>query len=312
MFETSNILSEINSYAAGDFNSFVGACENRYNTMLERIAEQIPHDDEKMVVLLAGPSSSGKTTTAGKLMNRFKANGRAAYRISLDDFYLEEKSAPLSADGTPDFETVHALDLTLIEKTVGDLLSTGESDVPVFDFGTRRRSNNPNHLSLNDGDVVIIEGLHALNPAITDLLPQNRLFKLYVSVSTRIYDDEGEVVLSKRDLRLVRRTVRDFKHRSSSVADTFDIWPSVISGENKYLFPFEDRADVKLNSFFSYEPCVIRDEAVRILEKLPDNNEHYEKCARLIENLQKFVPLPDSVMPRDSLLREFSGVQYSE
>ena len=280
--------------------------------MLESIAERIPRGDKNMIVVLAGPSSSGKTTTANKLMSHFAVNGRSAYRVSLDDFYLEEKCAPLSEDGTPDFETVDALDLALIEKTVNNLLTTGESDVPIFDFGTRRRSENPNHYILNDGDVVIFEGLHALNPVITDLFPQDRLFKLYVSVSTRIYDDEGEVVLSKRDLRLIRRTVRDFKHRSSSVGDTFDIWPSVISGENKYLFPFEDRADVKLNSFFPYEPCVIRDEAVNILKELPENSEHYEKCASLIENLQKFVPLPESVMPRDSLLREFSGVQYTE
>jgi uridine kinase len=307
MSGTTNNLSDINRLAAEDANAFVEACEQRYNTMLGNIAETIPHDDEIMIVMLAGPSSAGKTTTANKLMSRFAEKGKAARRVSLDDFYLEEQRAPLSENGVPDFETVYALDLPLIEKTVRNILSTGESELPLFDFKTHRRGVNPQRLSLKNGDVVIFEGLHALNPVITDMFSQKSLFKLYVSVSTRIYDDEGEVVLSKRDIRLIRRTVRDHKHRSSPVADTFDIWSSVISGENKYLFPFEDRADVKLNSYFPYEPCVIRDEAICVLKELPENSVHYNKCESLIHNLEKFVALPQSLMPRDSLLREFSG-----
>lgn len=302
-----NILSEVNGCAKNDAVRFVGACEANYNKVLEGIAEQIPHETENRIVMLAGPSASGKTTTANKLLTRFAAKGISAYRVSLDDFYLEENRAPLSADGAPDFESVYALDLPLLGRTVGNLLSARESDLPAFDFNTRRRSARSSRLSLKDGDVVIFEGLHALNPVITDLFERNRLFRLYVSFSTRFYDDDGEVVLSKRDMRLLRRTVRDRKHRDSPVAATFDSWPSVVSGEDKYLFPFEDRADIRLNSFFPYEPCVLRDEAVRILSALPRSSAHFEKCASLIANLERFVPLPQSIMPPDSLLREFSG-----
>ncbi len=305
MLDELNIISDINSHAAGNPRAFADACEKRYNSAIGGLADIIPHHGENVVVMLAGPSSSGKTTTAGKLMSRLSENGISAYKISLDDFYLEEKSAPVSSDGSPDFESVFALDLSLIRKTVDDILSSGQSDLPLFDFKTRTRGINPRRLSLNDGDVVIFEGLHALNPVITDMFPPKRLFKLYVTVSTRIYDDTGSVVLSRRDIRLIRRAVRDSKHRNSSVENTFEIWSSVINGEVKYLFPFEDRADFKLNSFFPYEPCVIRDEAADILGTLSPDSVHFKKCLSLVENLKKFVPLSPSFMPDDSLLREF-------
>lgn len=307
MTDITNNLTQINSCAATDAKTLIDACELRYNTMLKSIASRIPHAGQNTILMLAGPSSSGKTTTAKKLSEHLREDGIISYTISLDDFYIGPESAPISEDGTPDFETIHALDLQLLNKVITDILSIGESDIPRFDFSERRRSDKTMHLELGERDVVIFEGLHALNPLITDSFPSDRLIKLYVSVSTRIYDDDGNVVLSKRDLRLLRRIVRDYKHRNSSVDYSFNIWQNVVKGEDKYLFPFEYRADMKLNSFHSYEPCVLRDEAINVLSTLQGSSKFSEKRDSLVENLKKFTPLSQDLIPPTSLLNEFAG-----
>ncbi len=257
--------------------------------------------------MLAGPSSSGKTTTAALLSKGIEFMGGRAYTVSLDDFYLPRSVGyPLDENGKPDYECVEALDVELIHLCLGELLRKGKSSLPVFDFPSGERINNAKNIELKENDVIIVEGLHALNPVITDTLDRGNLYKIYVSVSSRVYENDGSVLLSKRDLRFVRRMVRDFSFRSTSVEKTFEVWESVMRGEDKYLFPFEYQADVKLNSFHPCEPCVLSERAVELL-KTALNGEYDEKANLMINKLNLFKNIDYSCLPQDSLLREFTG-----
>lgn len=257
--------------------------------------------------MLAGPSSSGKTTTAALLSQKLELMGCKAYTVSLDDFYLPHSFGyPLDENGMPDYECVEALDVELIHLCLGELLRRGKISLPVFDFHTGKRINNAKNIVLKENDVIIVEGLHALNPIITDTLNKSNLFKIYVSVSSRIYEDDGSVMLSKRDLRFVRRMVRDYSFRSTSVKKTFEVWESVMRGEDKYLFPFENLADIKINSFHPCEPCVLAKRAIALLSDAL-GGEHNEKASQMISKLDLFENIDYSILPKDSLLREFTG-----
>ena len=257
--------------------------------------------------MLAGPSSSGKTTTASLLSKGIEFMGGRAYTVSLDDFYFPHSVGyPLDEEGKPDYECVEALDIELIHLCLGELLRKGKSSLPVFNFKTGERLNNAKQIMLEENDVIIVEGLHALNPVITDTLDEQSLFKVYVSVSSRVYEDDGSVMLSKRDLRFVRRMVRDYSFRSTSVERTFEVWESVMRGEDKYLFPFENLADIKVNSFHPCEPCVLAGRACALLEHA-FSGIYGEKASLLKNKLDLFKNIDYSILPKDSLLREFTG-----
>ncbi len=257
--------------------------------------------------MLAGPSSSGKTTTAALLSKGIESMGGKAYTVSLDDFYFPHSVGyPLDENGEPDYECVEALDVELIHRCLGKLVTDGKSSLPVFDFKSGERINGKKNIILQENDVIIVEGLHALNPVITDTLDESGLYKIYVSVSSRVYDDNDGVLFSKRDLRFVRRMVRDFSFRSTSVERTFEVWESVMRGEDKYLFPFEYLADIKINSFHACEPCVLAERAVELLESAL-GGEYGEKASVIIDKLKKFKNIDYSILPADSLLREFTG-----
>ncbi|MCL2508497.1 MAG: hypothetical protein FWF05_04910 [Oscillospiraceae bacterium] len=307
MTPITNKLDEINRLARTDSEKIIAVSEKNYAAQIENAVGEFTKDERHRFIMLAGPSSSGKTTTSKKIIAKFRGQSIKAYYISLDDFYGPSELAPLTDDGSPDYESIHALDLPLIHKTLEDILDSGEGAIPMFDFALGRRKEETFLLKLNPGDAVIIEGLHALNPLITGTLPADSLLKLYVSMSTRIYDEDGEVVLGKRDLRFIRRTVRDHKYRDSSVPETFRMWRDVAAGEDKYLFPFEDLAHVKLNSFHPYEPCVMKGEALPLLRGVAPDSEFFQKARSLAANLERFADLPSSAMPPDSLLREFAG-----
>lgn len=288
-------------------NEFVKECSAAYHAKVEETAKKIFADQSKKIVMLAGPSSSGKTTTAKLLSQKLEAMGSRAYTVSLDDFYHPHSVGyPLDENGEPDYECVEALDIELLHLSFGELIRKGRADLPVFDFMTGERINNAKTVELSENDVIIVEGLHALNPVITDTLDKDSLYKIYVSVSSRVYEDDGSVLLSKRDLRFTRRMVRDFSFRSTAVEETFDIWERVMRGEDKYLFPFENRADIKLDSFHPCESCVLAGKAIPLLEHAKDG-EFAEKSALLKNKLSLFRNINYSVLPEDSLLREFTG-----
>ena len=286
---------------------FIRECNENYHKSVNAAAKKIFDNKDVKIVMLAGPSSSGKTTTASLLSKEIEKLGGKAYIVSLDDFYkTRSEGYPVDENGEPDYECVEALDIELIHFCLRELAKTGESLLPVFDFTTGKRHDAAKKIVLSEKDVIIIEGLHALNPIITDTLEEKSLFKIYVSVSSRVYDENGESFLSKRNLRFLRRMLRDYKFRAMPVEGTFDIWKSVTRGEDKYLFPFEENADIKLNSFHACEPCVVGAEALKLLKNIKDN--HYQEMAsELIEKLEMFEKIGYSILPEDCLLREFTG-----
>ena len=288
-------------------DEFVFACTEDYRLRVADAAKNVFESADKKIVMLAGPSSSGKTTTAALLSGEIEKLGARAYTVSLDDFYFSRSTGryPLDENGKPDYETVDALDLELIHRCLGELVENGESMLPVFDFTVGERRENERKITLSENDIIIVEGLHALNPKITDTLPAENLFRIYVSVSSRIYENEDTVLLSKRELRFIRRMVRDYLFRAMPPHRTFEIWESVMRGEDKYLFPFEALADLKLNSFHPCEPCVLAEKAVSLLQKV--EGEFSEKADVLKDKLNLFKKLDCSILPQDSLLREFTG-----
>ena len=299
-------LAKINGLAS-DSEEFVTACTQAYRSRVAETAKTIFEAGNKKIVMLAGPSSSGKTTTAALLSKEFELLGARAYTVSLDDFYFSRSIGryPLDENGKPDYESVDALDLELMHRCFSELIGKGESLLPHFDFTVGERIDESRKITLSENDIIIVEGLHALNPAITDKLPAENLFKIYVSVSSRVYENEETVLLSKRELRFIRRMVRDYLFRAMPPHRTFEIWESVMRGEDKYLFPFEALADLKLNSFHPCEPCVLSEKAVKLLGEV--EGEFSEKADVLKDKLNLFKKLDCSILPQDSLLREFTG-----
>ena len=285
--------------------TFVEHCEERYNKIIENIAKKVAADNKIEIIMLAGPSSAGKTTTAKKIREALKNNGINSYAISLDDFYLNNCDAPRFPYGTPDFETVHALDIPCFYKVMEQILETGEADIPEFDFLTGTRKKEFNHIKIQDREVIIVEGLHALNPIITKDLPNNRLLKIYINVSSRIYDNNKEIILNKRNMRFIRRLVRDYNFRGNSVEKTLEMWVTVRYGEDTYLFPYRHNADIKINTVHLYETCVLKDTAIKLLSEVGKDSSFYKESQRLIRNLERFPSLDKAYIPENSLLREF-------
>lgn len=287
--------------------AFVAECEDKYNNKINNIAQLIAEREVSEIVMIAGPSSAGKTTTAKKLRQALEKLGIDSYTVSLDDFYLDNKDAPRFPDGTPDFETVDCLDIKCFQSKMQELLDKGEAELPEFDFLKGERKAEYKKISIKPTDVIIVEGLHALNPVITGHLPQDRLLKIYINLSSRIYDEKGNIILNKRNMRFIRRLVRDFKFRGSSVEKTYKLWITVRYGEDTYLFPFKDNADIRINTIHLYETCILKNTAIELLSSLSKESEFYNESQRLIRGLQKFPVLDSSLVPDNSLMREFIG-----
>ncbi len=298
--------AQICEAASSDPRGFIQLCEADFRDQVEQAAQTVLSQKDVRLVMLAGPSSSGKTTTARLLKDAFASRGVKAWTISLDDFYLDPSEPLLFEDGTPDYETVHSLDLPYLEKSLQSLIRENRCFLPRFSFTERRREDTPTELVIGKDDLVIVEGLHALNPLICDQLAQTALYKLYVSVSARVTKN-GSILFSKRDLRFIRRMVRDYQFRASPVDLTFYLWGGVRKGEDRYLFPFSDRADLRIDSIHPYEPCVFRDEATALLSSLPAGSPYDETAALLREKLAVFPAIDPTLVPQSSLLHEFLG-----
>ena len=298
-------ISYINSAISEDGPGFVRECERAFRDQVCE-AGRLAAEKGSKLFMLAGPSSAGKTTTASILDEYFTSRGGEAYVVSLDDFYLDRGKGPKRDDGTDDYETVWALDIPCITDCLSRLLRTGSASLPIFDFTTGRRSEKTNDIRLNKEDILVIEGLHALNPVITDGLPQEQLFFGFITVSARICA-ENNIYLNKRDLRFVRRMIRDYKYRASSPENTFSMWRGVLTGEDEHLFPFSRRADFRINSFHAYEPCVFAHQAAALLKSVPEDSIYYKNAVLLARKMEGFAFVPEEITPRNSLLREFLG-----
>ena len=298
-------IESINRMVTTDPEAFVAECEKRYREKISLVAKEVASRDGRELIMLAGPSSSGKTTTAKILKDMLHKQGRSAKVVSLDDFYLDQDVSYTFEDGTTDFETVKALDVECIDRCLSELMNQGETMMPRFSFHTRRRDGYEK-ISCDKDEIIIVEGLHALNPAITDPLEDVRMKKLYVSVSSRI-SENGRMFLNKRNLRFIRRLIRDYHFRNTDVEYTFYLWKGVRMGEDRYLFPFSDRADVRIDSIHPYEICLFKNEALKLLNKVKDDSIYYERAAELKEKLAKLSELDKTFIPIDSLMRDLIG-----
>ena len=296
----------INRNIADNPQRFIEECENNYKQQVKAVAEDVADKKGRELIMLAGPSSSGKTTTAGNFKKELEVLGRKAKVISLDDFYSDQSLTYTYEDGTTDYETVKALDVRLIETCLSELMENGRADIPHFSFHTKKREGFT-QLKCEKDEIIIVEGLHALNPVITEPLASYSLKKVYISVSSRISNENG-VLFSKRDLRFIRRLIRDYHFRSSDVDYTFYLWKGVRMGEDRYLFPFSGRADVKIDSIHPYEPCLFKKEAIKLLDHIGQDSIYYSSAVSLKERLEQFISIDKNRIPEDSLLREFIGV----
>lgn len=298
-------IKTINTRLEENPEEFIAECENAYRRQLDTVVKEINAEKGRVLVMLAGPSSSGKTTTAKLIADKLSDLGRKPVVVSLDDFYLEQDNPRTFEDGTVDYETVEALDIKLISKCLHELINNGESMMPRFCFKSKKRSCFEK-VTVEAEGIVIVEGLHALNPVITDPLSDECMKKYYVSVSSRITDGD-KVVFSKRDLRFIRRLIRDFYHRNSEVEYTFYLWKGVRMGEDRYLFPFSNLADRKIDSIHPYETAIFKKNATQLLDRVAADSVYYEKANELKQKLNRFGTVEREQMPDTSLLGEFIG-----
>lgn len=302
-----NHLEQINDAALKCPERMIDEVEGSYREHLQNIARNL-HEQHKRVrvVMLAGPSSSGKTTTAHLLRSYLSEFGAAAHIISMDDFYRGRGLAPVLPNGKYDYEAVEALDEEKIKKCLNDVVNGGKFTVPKYNFTEGRPEEAEREYEIGDSDIVIVEGIHGLNPVFTKELPEDACVKLYVSVKQQIKDANGEVI-SPMDLRLVRRIVRDVQFRGTTAEHTISMWPEVVSGEDKYIRPYRLSADFTVNSIHIYEPCVLRSAAIPLLREIAPDSPHYRKARDLESRLMRFEPVDPTLVPKNSMLREFLG-----
>lgn len=301
-----NNVSEFN-VACKNNRSFemIKLAEALHEKKVAQIADQIAEKQPKLI-FIAGPSSSGKTTFSKRLQIQLMVNGIHPEVISMDDYFVNREDTPRDENGDWDFENVEAVDLPLFRQQMRDLLDGKEIDVPTFSFEKGERVYEGRKLQLKKDSVLVIEGLHALNPILLPDVARNLTFKIYVSALTTINIDNHNWIPTT-DIRLLRRIVRDYKYRGFSARDTIARCPSVRRGEDKWIYPFQEEADVMFNSALLFELAVLKRHAEPILQEVPKYCEEYTEAHRLIKFLQYFVPIPEKEIPPTSLLREFVG-----
>ena len=302
-----NTLQVINDFALNSPRELVSRAERHYDRELSDIAKRISEDDDIKIVALAGPSASGKTTTAHILREKLRELDEETEIISLDDFYLPIDSLPLLEDGTRDIESVNALDIPLINKCFNEIIRTGKTVLPKFKFSTKERIINAREIDLSGRGIAIVEGLHALNPLITDLVPSKNIFKAYISVNRGIVNEDGSRLLSSRQIRLARRVLRDRTFRGTPVNETLSLWQGVVEGEEKYLYCFKETADVQIKTLHIYEPCLYRNEILSLKDEISEDAPLKDYFLKTAAALERFVPIDSALVPENSLITEFIG-----
>ncbi len=268
------------------------------------IAERIIEED-KRVILIAGPSSSGKTTFSHRLSIQLRAHGMHPHPIALDNFFKERDETPRDENGNYDFECLEAMDLKLFGDKISELLEGKEVDMPKFDFTVGKKVYG-NMLKMNKGDVLVCEGIHALNPKMSEALPENEKFKIYISALNMLNVDEHNRIATT-DGRLLRRIIRDARTRGNDARRTISMWPSVRRGEEKNIFPFQEEADIMFNSALIYELSAIKQYAEPLLFAVPRDCEEYLEANRLLKFLDYFLGFETTNVPQTSIIREFIG-----
>ena len=291
----------------GDADKVIKSSEWLISRQLEEFAETVL-EEKKKVVLIAGPSSSGKTTTAKRICGEIeRLSGQAPLYLGTDDYFVERDQTPLGEDGKPDFEGLGAVDLELFNQQMEDLLTGKEVDIPEFDFIKGSKIFGKRKTKLQKNQILVIEGIHSLNDVLTENIPRRDKFKIYISPLTQIGIDRHNRV-STADARLLRRMVRDNQFRGNSAEDTLESWPKVRAGESVNIFPYSSSADVVFNSSMVYETCLLKSYAEPLLMDIPETSEQYEEAQRILTFMRFFDKIEDAEpVPDNSILREFIG-----
>lgn len=299
----------------GDFNEavtlghatdLINVSEALQEKKIAQIADEIASRKGVKLVLLAGPSSSGKTTTCKRLSVQLLANGLKPLQISLDDYFINRDETPKDASGEYDYESIYALNLDLINKQFNALFRGEEVELPKYNFQQGKSEKSGKRLKMTDNNVLVVEGIHALNPELTAQIPEQQKFRVYASALTTILLDDHNYIPTT-DNRLLRRIVRDNKYRGISAQDTIRRWPSVRAGENKWIFPYQENADAVFNTAMLFELAVLKTQAEPLLEQVPETSPEYSEAYRLLKFLKYFKPISNRDIPPTSLLREFLG-----
>lgn len=290
----------------GHSSDLINLSEALQEKKISRIADEIAARGNVKLVLIAGPSSSGKTTTCKRLSIQLLTNGIRPLNISLDDYFVDREKTPLDEKGDYDYESIHALNLELFNQQLSALFRGEEVELPCYNFQTGKSEMSGKRLQLHDNEVLVIEGIHALNPELTASIDQTCIFRLYASALTTILLDHHNYVPTT-DNRLLRRIIRDYKYRGCSAQDTIRRWPSVRAGEKKWIFPYQENADAMFNTAMLFELAVIKTQAEPLLEQVPEAADEYPEAQRLLMFLKYITPVSDQQIPPASLLREFLG-----
>lgn len=298
-------LNEIVS--KGNYNEVIRLSEAYYESQLTRIADKI-YDDRKNIkmVLLAGPSSSGKTTTAKKLCVYLQSKGFKTHTISIDDYFLSREDTPKNEFGEYDFESIRAIDTNLFNKHLTKLLAGEKVLLPEYNFITGKKEFHRNYLQLGENDIIVIEGLHALNDELTMAIDRRNKYKIFISPLTQLNVDHHNRIHTS-DTRKLRRIIRDNKYRGYSASATLKMWRNISDGEFKWIYPFQDDTDSIINSALVYELGVLKTYAEPLLFSVEETDDMYPEAIRLINFLRNFLPIPSDEVPKDSVLREFIG-----
>ncbi len=291
---------------AGHATDIINISEALQEKKLAKIAEDIAQRKGVKLVLLAGPSSSGKTTSCKRLSILLAVNGLKPLQISLDDYFVDRDKTPKDENGEYDFESIYALNLDLLNDQFNALFRGEEVDLPKYDFPSGKSIKSGKKLKLEPSNVLVVEGIHALNPELTAHIPEEQIYRVYASALTTILLDNHNYIPTT-DNRLLRRIIRDYKYRGVSAQETIHRWPSVRAGENKWIFPFQENADAMLNTAMLYELSVLKMQAEPLLQQVPENCEEYAEAYRLLKFLKYFKGIPYNNLPPTSLLREFLG-----
>ena len=291
---------------AGHATDIINISEALQEKKLAKIAEEIASREGVKLVLLAGPSSSGKTTSCKRLSIQLAVNGLKPLQISLDDYFVDRDKTPKDENGDFDFESIYALNLDLLNEQFNALFRGEEVELPKYDFPSGKSVKSGKKLKLEPNNVLVVEGIHALNPELTAHVPEEQIFRVYASALTTILLDNHNYIPTT-DNRLLRRIIRDYKYRGVSAQETIRRWPSVRAGENKWIFPFQENADAMLNTAMLYELSVLKMQAEPLLQQVPENCEEFAEAYRLLKFLKYFKGIPYNNLPPTSLLREFLG-----
>ena len=301
--ENSTELNDIVS--KGSIDELIRITETKQSNELLKVAEEIYNNKDIKIILIAGPSSSGKTTTSRKICMYLRSFGLNPSAISMDDYFVEKDENPIGEDGKPDYECLEAVDLNLFDKQVGQLLNNEEVKIPTFNFilGTKEYKKT---IKLQEKDILVIEGIHALDDRILTNIPREKKYKMYISALTELNIDNHNRI-STSDNRLLRRIIRDNKTRGHSVEATLESWASVRNGEEKHIFPYQCEGDYTFNTALIYEIGVLKTYVEPLLYSVDPASPYYEEAKRLLDFLKLFLPIPADAVPQDSLLREFIG-----